>query len=143
MFKQEIQDCKQDLTTEHESYPAHFPYYAGRAMMADMKKHHLQLMKKVKSYLLTFSFREFSFLMNSHKILDDAVWMLPCSTAEEIFQQYDKFVTSINDNILNLYRKWVDQIGDDVTIRLNRPLMRRSSSHPGLLECNMDKWVLK
>lgn len=65
--------------------------------------------------------------------------MLPCSIAEEVLLQYEKLISSIDDKILSLYRKWYDGIGDDVNMRLNRPLLCRSTSKPGLLECNMDR----
>lgn len=68
--------------------------------------------------------------------------MMPCSIGKDIFAQFEKLFKSIDDSILNLYRKWVDTIGEDVNSRLNRPLMCRSKTHPGLLECNIDKSVL-
>lgn len=65
--------------------------------------------------------------------------MMPCSIAEEVFMQYEKLIASIDDRILSLYRKWYDGLGDDISNQLQRPLLCRSSSKPGLLECNMDR----
>lgn len=48
LFHQEIQDCKQDLVEEQTTYPMHFPYFAGRAMMSSMKKSRLQMLKQVR-----------------------------------------------------------------------------------------------
>lgn len=36
----------------------------------------------------------------------------------------------------------MDSLGDDVTSRLRRPLLMRSTSRPGLLECNIDRSLL-
>ncbi|KAJ8936978.1 hypothetical protein NQ318_015642 [Aromia moschata] len=72
-------------------------------------------------------------------MFDDAGWMMHCSISKEVFAQYDKLIASINDNILKLYRKWVDTIGEEVNLRLNRPLMCKSITKPGFLECNLER----
>lgn len=66
---------------------------------------------------------------------------MPCSLAPEIFSQYEKLVASIDDRVLNLFRKWLDSIGEGLSERLNRPLMIKSTTRHGLLECNMDRFV--
>lgn len=103
---------------EQEDYPAHLPYYSGRALMAQMKKSHLKISKK---------------------ILEAAAWLPPCSIADDVFLQYDNLITSIDETIMAIYRKFVDSIGEDMASRLNSPLMCRSATKPGLLECNMDR----
>ncbi|RZC39323.1 DHC N1 domain containing protein, partial [Asbolus verrucosus] len=120
MFKDEIHDCKQDLTNQ-ELYPARLPFFAGKAMVANMKKNRLNIIKK---------------------LFDDAKWMMPCSTSQEIFSQYEKLINSIDERILNYYRKWNDRLGEDVGKRLNRPLMCKSITKPGLIECNIDRSLL-
>lgn len=62
--------------------------------------------------------------------------------SEEIFKQYSQLMVCIDSIMLNLYRKWIDNIGEDVTQRLKRPLMNRSPTKPGLLECNIDRSLL-
>lgn len=121
LFKQEIQATKLELVDEADDYPVGLPYYAGRAISASMKKSRLCLLKK---------------------ILDDAIWIPACSIAEEIFVQYEKLIASIDDMIINIYRRWVETLGEDVTSRLKRPLLMRSITRPGLLECNIDRSLL-
>lgn len=118
MFRQEILDTKVDMQQQAELYPSLMPYFAGRAHMLEMKKNRLKILKK---------------------LMDDAGWMMPCSISREVFAQYDKLIKSIDDSILNLFRKWVDTIGEDVSARVNRPLMCKSPTKPGLLECNIDR----
>ncbi|KAJ8920059.1 hypothetical protein NQ315_011713 [Exocentrus adspersus] len=122
MFKEEILDAKQDIQNDSEVYPTSMPYFGGRAHMINMKKNHLEILKKM---------------------FNEAGWMMPCSIASEVFAQYDKLVTSVDERILLLYRKWVDTIGEDVNARLNRPLMCKSAIKPGLLECNIDRSLLE
>lgn len=121
LFKQEIQNTKTELVDEADDYPAGMPYYAGRAVMASMKKSRLNLFKK---------------------ILDDAIWIPACTLTEEIYLQYEKLIQTIDDTILNLYRRWVWTVGEEVTGRLKRPLLMRSITKPGLLECNIDRSLL-
>ncbi|ERL85346.1 hypothetical protein D910_02766 [Dendroctonus ponderosae] len=122
MFRAEILDTKQDTQTESEMYPNLMPYYSGRAQLLKMKKHRLTLLKKM---------------------FDDAGWMLPCSISKDVFAQYQKLIASIDDKIFNLYRKWIDSIGEDINLRLQRPLMCKSISKPGLLECNIDRSLME
>lgn len=119
MFREEILDAKADIQQQDELYPCLMPYFAGRAHMLKMKKNRLGVLKKM---------------------MDDAAWMMPCSIAKEVFAQYEKLISSIDDSILNLYRKWVDSIGEDINARMNRPLMCKSVVKPGLLECNIDRY---
>ncbi|KAI4471763.1 dynein heavy chain [Holotrichia oblita] len=122
LFRQEIQNCKQDLVEETEDYPANTPYYSGRAMMAQMKKSHLKISKK---------------------ILEAAAWLPPCSIADDVFLQYDNLITSIDELVMGIYRKFIDSIGDDIMSRLNSPLMCRSATKTGLLESNMDRSLIQ
>ncbi|XP_017772772.1 PREDICTED: dynein heavy chain 2, axonemal [Nicrophorus vespilloides] len=69
--------------------------------------------------------------------------MSPCSISEEVFLQYESLISSIDELVLNLFRRFNENVGEDVTKRLDRPLMCRSASRPGLIECNMDKKLLQ
>lgn len=88
-------------------------------MMAQMKKSHLKISKK---------------------ILEAAAWLPPCSIADDVFLQYDNLITSIDELVMSIYRKFIDSIGDDIMCRLNSPLMCRSATKTGLLESNMDRY---
>lgn len=118
MFRKEILDAKIDMQQQAELYPSLMPYFAGRAHMLKMNKNRLQMLKKM---------------------VDDAGWMMPCSIARDVFAQYEKLISSIDDSVLSLYRKWVDSIGEDINARINRPLMCKSLTKAGLLECNIDR----
>ena len=73
------------------------------------------------------------------KVLESAAWLPPCSISEEVDEQYDSLVMSIDDLITSIYRKFVDSIGEDVVRRLDVPLLCKSATIPGLLECNIDR----
>ncbi|CAG9862849.1 unnamed protein product [Phyllotreta striolata] len=121
MFRDEIMDTMQEFQTEAEVYLKLVPYYAGRSHLLKMKKRRLQLLMKLFS---------------------DATWMMPCGITKDIMTQCEKLVKSINDACLNLYRKWLDTVQEDVLSKLNRPLMCKNKNNSGLLECNFDKSLL-
>lgn len=71
-------------------------------------------------------------------MIENAMWLPKCGIAMEVRQQYDKLLVSIKEHIKDLFRKWNDTLEDNIVQRLNRPLMRKSASRPGLLENNFD-----
>ena len=73
--------------------------------------------------------------------MDDAKWLPPCGIADEIRKQYDKLMVTMEDSIKHLYRKWRDSLEEDMQNRLDRPLLARSHSNPGLMESNFDRLV--
>lgn len=62
LFQQEIQDSKQDLVEEHDEYPLQLPYFAGRAMIANMKKNRLGMLKQVCSQTKLYLFSSAIFI---------------------------------------------------------------------------------
>lgn len=122
MFYKEVQDCKEEIAQDNIRYMAISPIHAGKALMIKMKQKRL---------------------MNLKKMFDDAGWLMPCSISKEIFGHYFKLLESMQEKILFLHKKWVASTGEDVISRLNRPLMCRSRMKPGLLECNIDRSLLK
>ncbi|XP_031338901.1 dynein heavy chain 2, axonemal-like isoform X2 [Photinus pyralis] len=122
LFLGEINDCKQELVKQNEEYPAQFPYYAGRAMIASLKRNRLEILKKT---------------------VENASWLRDCSIAEDTWAQYAHVLVSIENIIRNLYQKWITSVGTESNERLNRSLMKRSTSKMGLLECNIDRSLLE
>lgn len=51
-------------------------------------------------------------------------------------------VENTKNNIARLNDEWLDTLGIEVVSKLNRTLICRSSTHAGLLECNIDRDVL-
>lgn len=51
--------------------------------------------------------------------------------------------TNITNTIKQLNEQWLDTMHTDVIDKLNRTLMCRSVTHPGFLECNIDRGILE
>ncbi|XP_018342049.1 PREDICTED: dynein heavy chain 2, axonemal [Trachymyrmex septentrionalis] len=121
LFAEDIQRTKQEILNEKEEYSSITPYYAGRALNLRLKSDRL---------------------LSTRKMLEKAEWMPYCGKSEEIYRQKDSLIRSIEDSMKELYVKWLNDVGDNPRAQLDRSLMRRSDSKPGLLECNIDPNIL-
>lgn len=68
--------------------------------------------------------------------------MPPCGMRDEVHTQYEELIVSMDDLARDLYEEWNDSLDENISARLDRPLMVRSHTRPGLLESNFDRWVL-
>ncbi|KAJ1520022.1 hypothetical protein ONE63_004252 [Megalurothrips usitatus] len=108
------------LVADKEKHPIVMPSYAGRAMMALMKK------------------RELTKIINK---FDEAEWMLLSGKGDEVRSHHKKLSESVDEYAQNLHRQWLISLDDDVSKLLNRKLLVHSTSKPGLLEPNFDRQV--
>jgi hypothetical protein len=76
----------------------------------------------------------------THGMLEEAAWM-PHHTMSQIYHQESLVVNLINDMMKDLHAKWLHHTGENPRMRLDRFLMRRDFK-TGLLECNMDPFIL-
>jgi dynein heavy chain len=58
---------------------------------------------------------------------------------DEVRVDYEKLIVVLDDIVRDLYQKWSDSMDTNIIARLDRPLMIRSHSRPGLLESNFDR----
>lgn len=72
--------------------------------------------------------------------LNDAEWMLLSGKGEEVRSQYKKISVSVDEYVKDLHRRWLVALDDDVSKLLNRKLLVHSTSRPGLLEPNFDRY---
>jgi hypothetical protein len=68
--------------------------------------------------------------------------MPPCGIGDEVRIQYEELMVSMDDLARDLYEKWNNSLDENSNTRLDRPLMVRSHTRPGLLESNFDRWVV-
>lgn len=65
--------------------------------------------------------------------------MPPCAMGDEVRVDYEKLIVSMDDTVRDLYKKWNDSMDTNISARLDRPLIIRSHTRPGLLESNFDR----
>ncbi|CAL7938030.1 unnamed protein product [Xylocopa violacea] len=121
LFSDNIQRTKQEVLDEREEYPSMTPYYAGRALNLRLKGARLQ---------------------STREVLEEAEWMPYCAISDEVYHQHDLLKKSIEDFILDIYTRWLHEVGENPRAKLDRFLMRRSDAKPGQLECNIDADIL-
>ncbi|XP_049764343.1 dynein axonemal heavy chain 2 [Schistocerca cancellata] len=117
LFVDDMLVAKKRMVSNEYNIPACYAYFSGRAMMYRMTKKRLDRLMK---------------------LLDDAEWMIPCAIGEKTHSQYESIVKWTENQVKDLYHKWIDTLDEDVNARLCRPLMCHSLINPGLIECNFD-----
>lgn len=142
LFGSSLLKMKSVLVGEKEKHPVVMASYSGRAMMARLKKRELQRIVNVSvSCVASHSFLSealiFFILLQR---LNDAEWMLLSGKGEEVRSQFKKISESVDDYVKDLHRKWLDALDDDVPKLLDRKLLVYSTSRPGLLEPNFDRY---
>ncbi|XP_037045747.1 dynein heavy chain 2, axonemal [Bradysia coprophila] len=121
MFLREINNTSNSLMEQVNSRPSGLPPYAGRALTLQTS---LNRIKHIK------------------QMFDKAEWMPESTSSIAALSAYDQMHSNITQKIKELNYDWLDTIESDVSKRLGKTLFNRSVSHPGLLECNIDRSVM-
>lgn len=99
------------------------PYFSGRASNMRMK---------------------LAPLHRSKHIIHETKWLPRSGSSAEANRQYDALLESIELAIQDLYREWIQDIGDNPKGRLARYLMRRRSTDKLIPpECDIDPAIPK
>lgn len=101
---------------------AWMPPYAGRAIIL---KINLDRITRLKEFF------------------DRAEWMPDNSNSVRVIADYEQMRTSITSSIKRIHEQWLDTMDVNVHNKLDRTLMCRSVTRPGLLECNIDRGILE
>lgn len=76
-----------------------------------------------------------------HSLFKKSEWLPENPHSYKILNDYIQLTTAMTQNIQKIYDEWLHSLGIEVSLKLNRSLMTRSVSHPGLFECNIDHTV--
>lgn len=122
MFITEITDTNKRMLEQAKDRASWLPKHASKAIT------------------LKINLDRITHLMDRFKA---AKWMPDVSQAKSAIIEYETMQTSFTKNIQKVYEKWIDDIGYEFLSKLDRPLMIRSKTHQGLLECNIDRSLLE
>lgn len=81
-------------------------------------------------------------VMRMHSLLERATFLPQTKISEKILEDYAQFVGAANAIIQKQFDEWLQMIGIDAGDKLNRKLLLRSVTQPGVFECNIDLFVL-
>lgn len=72
-------------------------------------------------------------------LFDENEWIPESFDTPQILSNYKTMVTTMQKNTQKQFDEWIQSLGVDVVTKLNRLLLKRSLTHSGLFECNIDK----
>ncbi|XP_055685590.1 dynein axonemal heavy chain 2 [Lutzomyia longipalpis] len=118
---EEINDTNTYLLEYSDSRSSIHPKHAGRAIIATIC---LQKIIRIKN------------------ILVESVWMVDVPNSRTILEHFDTMERNVKHQVSELRDQWANSVKEEIVQCLQRSLMIRSVSRPGLLECNIDRKVL-
>lgn len=121
-FSDEIEHTNKMLLEQVSSRQEWMPRYAGRAVVLKMN------MDRITRVKLLF---------------DKAEWLPENTNSTKAMAAFDQMQTSITKNVKEMYIQWLETMNSDIQQVLNRTLMCRSVTRPGMLECNIDRRVME
>lgn len=80
-------------------------------------------------------------LIRLRSLLEQNEWMPDSIDTPKILSEYKTMIAKMEKGTQQLFDEWVQSLGVDIASKLNRLLLRRSLTHSGLFECNMDESV--
>ncbi|KAG8273643.1 Dynein heavy chain 2, axonemal [Homalodisca vitripennis] len=122
LFATEIQETRRELVEDKRQHPMGLPRYAGRALMAILKRNRLKTLMRT---------------------VNEAQWLMYCPIEEDVRSQYKKLMATLRDTVMGHHRRWMGFTSPDISRRFMRPLLTWSTKRPGLLEVNIDRKLLK
>ncbi|GAB0089100.1 Dynein heavy chain [Sergentomyia squamirostris] len=81
-------------------------------------------------------------ILRIKNILTESIWMVDVPNSKIILSQFETMEKNIKHQVAELREQWANSVKEEVVQCLQRSLMIRSVSRPGLLECNIDRKVL-
>lgn len=80
-------------------------------------------------------------LLRMRLLLEQTICLPRVHEATDILGDCEKWTTAATRSIQKSFDDWLASVGVDATSRLNRTLIKRSVTHPGLFECNVDATI--
>lgn len=122
MLEDEIVDTNKGISKSSQERPSYMPQVAGKSCILNIR---LKKLERLKDFLTN------AFYLPTVPIIDHVIKM------------YDTTHANITRKIKKYNDDWIDGLMDTTaTSYLNRSLICRSSTHAGLLECNIDRNII-
>lgn len=118
MFGEEMSKTNDELGDESDENLSVLPEQAGRTACLNVNRYRLNRLKS---------------------LFKENVWLPPDSIdTEPISSNYKILIDVIQTTAQEQFTEWIQSLGVDIVSKLNRLLLRRSLTHSGLFECNID-----
>ncbi|XP_055310759.1 dynein axonemal heavy chain 2 [Sitodiplosis mosellana] len=99
------------------------------------------------SYVPTIAGQTIQFKVNRMRLIrlrslfEQNEWLPESIDTAMILTNYKTMITKMERNTQTYYDGWVQSLGVDIASKLNRLLVKRSLTHKGLFECNVDESI--
>lgn len=101
---------------------------------------HLSYLSKVAGQTIQFKVNRMR-LIRLRSLLEENEWLPDSIDTPKILSMYKTMITKMEKGTQQLFDEWVQSLGIDIASKLNRLLLKRSLTHSGLFECNVDESV--
>lgn len=116
--------------------------FADEISMADVElgndmAEHLSVLPSVSDRVIQLKVNQRR-LEHLHMLFDQNKWLPESIDSEKILANYKTLVCAMDKTVQTRFDDWAQSIGIDIVTTLNRLLLKRSLTHFGLFECNID-----
>lgn len=80
-------------------------------------------------------------LIRLRSLFEQNEWLPESIDTIKIITNYKTMIYKMEKNTQTLFNEWVQSLGVDIVSKLNRLLLKRSLTHSGLFECNIDDGI--
>lgn len=116
-FADELAMTNDDLVDGHDNRLSCLPKTAGRAGHLKINRDRLVRMRA---------------------LLHNGNWLSNAISTPKILADYDAVIDKLQKSTKKLFEEWIQTHGVEIVTKLNRLLLKRSLTHAGLFECNVD-----
>lgn len=120
LFANELSMTNDQFVGEYDDYLSHLPLVACRSLQLNVNRMRA---------------------MRLRSLFDGNEWIPESFDAPHILSNYQTMITTMQKNTQKLFDEWIHSFGVDVVTKLNRLLLKRSLTHSGLFECNIDESI--
>lgn len=101
---------------------------------------HLSYLPKVAGQVIQLKVNRMR-LVRLRSLFEQNEWLPDSIDTAQILSNYKTIITKMEKTTQTLFDEWIQSLGVDIASKLNRLLLKRSLTHKGLFECNVDESI--
>lgn len=111
------------------------------AQVVEHKNEHLSYVPAIVGQTIQFKVNRMRLIRLRSLFEQNECWLPESIDTPKILSNYKIMITTMEKNIQIKFDGWVQSLGVDIASKLNRLLLKRSLTHKGLFECNVDESI--
>lgn len=122
LLAEELSQTNDQLIEEYNEYLSYVPAIAGRPNQLKLNRHRI---------------------IRLRSIFESGDWLPESIDTDDILTNYNSMIVKMQKSIQKLFDEWIQSLGVEVVTKLNRLILKRSLTHTGLFECNIDQSIFE